>query len=93
MIGDYNSTKDLWSRLKSESRPVLLYGIGNGADKIFDTCSNYGIEGELGYGICKSNSMDFNCSNSNNRYENYRISMVLMGVFVTINDMLNKYEE
>ena len=44
MIGDYNSTKDLWSRLKSESRPVLLYGIGNGADKIFDTCSNYGIE-------------------------------------------------
>ena len=23
MIGDYNSTKDLWSRLKSESRPVL----------------------------------------------------------------------
>lgn len=44
MIGDYNSTKDLWIRLKSESRPVLLYGIGNGADKIFDTCSNYGIE-------------------------------------------------
>ena len=28
--------------------------------------------------------MDFNCSSSNNRYENYRISMVLMGVFVTI---------
>ena len=36
------------------------------------------------YGICKSNSMDFNCSSSNNRYENYRISMVLMGVFITI---------
>ena len=31
------------------------------------------------YGICKSNSMDFNCCSSNNRYENYRISMVLMG--------------
>jgi len=36
------------------------------------------------YGICKSNSMDFNCCSSNNRYENYRISMVLMGVFITI---------
>ena len=44
MSYDFNNTKDLWTRLKSESRPVLLYGIGNGADKIFDVCRDYGIE-------------------------------------------------
>ena len=49
-----------------------------------EKCSYYGIKGELIYGICKSNSMDFNCCSSNNRYENYRISMVLVGVFITI---------
>ena len=44
MSYDFNNTKDLWTRLKSESRPVLLYVIGNGADKIFDVCRDYGIE-------------------------------------------------
>ena len=36
--------KDLLSRLKANPVLCSLYGIGNGADKIFDTCSNYGIE-------------------------------------------------
>lgn len=27
---------DIWERLKTESRPVCLYGTGNGADKIID---------------------------------------------------------
>ena len=37
--------------------------------------------------------MDFNCSSSNNRHENYRIAMVLMGVFVTFINELRQYEE
>lgn len=41
----------------------------------------------------KSNSMDFNCSSSNNRYENYRIAMVFVGVFVTFINELRQYEE
>lgn len=36
--------------------------------------------------------MDFNCSSSNNRHENYRIAMVLVGVFVTFINELRQYE-
>ena len=37
---------DLWQTLKSASdggRPILLYGMGNGADKILTVCEAYGI--------------------------------------------------
>lgn len=37
---------DLWQYLRQESaagRPVVLYGMGNGADKIIHTCHGYGI--------------------------------------------------
>lgn len=33
----------LWENLTKETRPVFLYGTGNGADKILDVCSKYGI--------------------------------------------------
>lgn len=33
----------LWERLKKESRPIVLYGTGNGGDKILDACINKGI--------------------------------------------------
>ena len=35
---------DIWNKLKAEERPVLLYGTGNGADKILDELAKYGIE-------------------------------------------------
>ena len=34
----------LWEKLRGESRPIFLYGTGNGADKILDVCSRYEIE-------------------------------------------------
>jgi FkbM family methyltransferase len=37
---------DLWQHLQAlsrEGRPILLYGMGNGADKILTVCENYGI--------------------------------------------------
>ena len=37
---------DLWHYLQSETakgRPLLLYGMGNGADKIISVCNQYGI--------------------------------------------------
>ena len=37
---------DLWNMLKAEAnkgRPILLYGMGNGADKILAVCEAYGI--------------------------------------------------
>lgn len=36
--------KDLWQLLSDMHRPVLLYGTGNGADKILDICLAKGIE-------------------------------------------------
>lgn len=33
----------LWMRLQKETRPVFLYGTGNGADKILDVCEHFGI--------------------------------------------------
>lgn len=40
------TTPDLWHYLKTESdggRPILLYGMGNGADKIIAVCEKFGI--------------------------------------------------
>ena len=37
---------DLWQHLQALSRagrPILLYGMGNGADKILTVCDSYGI--------------------------------------------------
>lgn len=35
---------DIWTRLKFEEKPILLYGTGNGADKILDELSKYNIK-------------------------------------------------
>ncbi|MBQ7353015.1 MAG: FkbM family methyltransferase [Clostridia bacterium] len=35
---------DVWNTLQSSSLPILIYGMGNGADKIIDVFSAYGIE-------------------------------------------------
>lgn len=34
---------DLWERLQACDRPILLYGMGNGADKILSVCKARGI--------------------------------------------------
>lgn len=34
----------VWQKLKSESRPILLYGMGNGADMIIERLNSFGIE-------------------------------------------------
>ena len=35
---------DLWNYLASENRPIVMYGMGNGADKIISVLDRYGIE-------------------------------------------------
>lgn len=35
---------DLWSYLTTVDKPILMYGMGNGADKILRVCESYGIE-------------------------------------------------
>ena len=39
-----NHAKDLWSYLQSTDKKILMYGMGNGADKILNICEGYGIE-------------------------------------------------
>ena len=35
---------DLWSYLRRTDKKILMYGMGNGADKILNICERYGIE-------------------------------------------------
>ncbi len=35
---------DLWSYLSKTTKHIVMYGMGNGADKILSVCQNYGIE-------------------------------------------------
>ncbi len=35
---------DLWTYLASASKNIVIYGMGNGADKIISVCDSYGIE-------------------------------------------------
>lgn len=34
----------VWDRLKNEKAPIVLYGMGNGADKILDLCNSFSIK-------------------------------------------------
>lgn len=36
--------KDLWNYLKQTPKPIVLYGMGNGADKIISVLNSYGIK-------------------------------------------------
>lgn len=35
---------DMWDKLKGECRPIVVYGMGNGADKLIRRFQKYGIE-------------------------------------------------
>ena len=40
----YPCKSDMWDELSSESRPIVVYGIGNGADKLIERFDKYGIK-------------------------------------------------
>lgn len=42
-LPEYPCTSDMWDELKRERRPVLVYGMGNGADKLFSRLEKYGV--------------------------------------------------
>ena len=35
---------DLWTYLANTAKPIVMYGMGNGADKILKVCDEKGIE-------------------------------------------------
>ena len=42
IFSDFNC--DIWTYLKNTNKPILIYGMGNGADKIIGYFEKYGIE-------------------------------------------------
>ncbi len=40
----YPATQDVWDLLRREVRPLIVYGMGNGADKLLAECAARGIE-------------------------------------------------
>lgn len=42
-LPDYPCKCDLWDSLKNEARPIIVYGMGNGADKLFERLASLGI--------------------------------------------------
>lgn len=40
----YPCESDMWDSLKCERRPIVVYGMGNGADKLIRRLSEYGVE-------------------------------------------------
>lgn len=44
MIPSFSETPCLWEKLQSETRPIFLYGTGNGGDKILTALEQYGVK-------------------------------------------------
>ncbi len=40
----FSPTRDLWQYLSATDKSIVMYGMGNGADKILAVCEGYGIE-------------------------------------------------
>lgn len=43
-LNRFDDKKDLWSYLKKSNKTIVMYGMGNGADKILAVCAERGIE-------------------------------------------------
>ena len=43
-LPEYPCKEDIWEKLKREKRPIVVYGMGNGADKLIERFEKYNIE-------------------------------------------------
>ncbi|MBQ3015716.1 MAG: FkbM family methyltransferase [Clostridia bacterium] len=41
-LPEYPVTEDMWDKIAKDPRPVMVYGMGNGADKLFARLEKYG---------------------------------------------------
>ncbi|MBQ7291471.1 MAG: FkbM family methyltransferase [Clostridia bacterium] len=44
MSTEIYGTKELWAELREQGKPIILYGMGNGADKIISVLNSKGME-------------------------------------------------
>ena len=43
-LPEYPIKSDVWDNLAREERPIVVYGMGNGADKLFERLDKYGVK-------------------------------------------------
>ena len=43
-LPEYPCKRDMWDELSSETRPIVVYGMGNGADKLIKRFEKYNVE-------------------------------------------------
>ncbi len=43
VLPEYPVKRDLWDTIAEDKRPVMVYGMGNGADKLFERLNAYGV--------------------------------------------------
>jgi len=43
LLPDYPAVSDVWNALKNEERPIVVYGMGNGADKLLAKFTEYSV--------------------------------------------------
>ena len=43
-LPEYPCKRDMWDALAEEKRPIVVYGMGNGADKLIERFDKYGIK-------------------------------------------------
>ena len=44
LLPEYPYKSDMWDLLKTEKRPIVVYGMGNGADKLIKRLAEYDVE-------------------------------------------------
>ena len=44
MLNFMQETLSVWELLRRTKKPIVLYGMGNGADKIIDWCEANGVQ-------------------------------------------------
>ena len=55
---NFNGVGDLWTYLASQKeKSIVMYGMGNGADKILAVCEKYGIADSIG--ICHTGDVQW----------------------------------
>lgn len=43
-LPEYPVARDMWDSIREEQRPIMIYGMGNGADKLLDRLSEMGVQ-------------------------------------------------
>ena len=88
---------DVWTTLANETRPIVVYGMGNGADKLLDRFSKYGIEVSdffASNGFVRGHSFrGFRVKSFSEIKEQYESFVIVISFASRRNDVIEIFEE